>query len=122
MICEAEENAEADKKARELIDARNSADAQLHSFKKDLEEFGSQITEEQKTEIEDAIKAVEEAVSGNDAERITEELNKAYPAMKALLDKRSEAEAAKQQADAQPEAKVDDNVVDATFTETKESK
>jgi molecular chaperone DnaK len=122
MIREAEENAEADKKARELIDARNSADAQLHSFKKDLEEFGDQITEEQKAEIEGAIKSVEEAVSGNDAERITEELNKAYPAMKALLDKRSEAEAAKQQADAQPEAKVDDNVVDATFTETKESK
>ena len=122
MIREAEENAEADKKARELIDARNSADAQLHSFKKDLEEFGDQITEEQKAEIEGAIKSVEEAVSGNDAERITEELNKAYPAMKALLDRRSEAEAAKQQADAQPEAKVDDNVVDATFTETKESK
>jgi molecular chaperone DnaK len=122
MIREAEENAEADKKARELIDARNSAEAQLHSFKKDLEEFGSQITEEQKAEIEGAIKSVEEAVSGNDAEKITEELNKAYPAMKALLDKRSEAEAAKQQADAQPEAKVDDNVVDATFTETKESK
>ena len=122
MIREAEENAEADKKARELIDARNSADAQLHSFKKDLEEFGDQITEEQKAEIEGAIKSVEEAVSGNDAERITEELNKAYPAMKALLDKRSEAEAAKQQPEGQAEAKADDNVVDATFTETKETK
>ena len=122
MIREAEENAEADKKARELIDARNSADAQLHSFKKDLEEFGDQITEEQKAEIEGAIKSVEEAVSGNDAERITEELNKAYPAMKALLDKRSEAEAAKQRPEGQAEAKADDNVVDATFTETKETK
>jgi molecular chaperone DnaK len=122
MIREAEENAEADKKARELIDARNSAEAQLHSFKKDLEEFGSQITEEQKAEIEGAIKSVEEAVAGNDAERITEELNKAYPAMKALLDKRSEAEAAKQQPEGQASASADDNVVDATFTETKEAK
>jgi hypothetical protein len=65
------------------------------------------------------IKAVEEATKGDDAAKITEELNKVYPAMKALLDAKQAAEQANAQAEAQPEAKADDNVVDATFTETK---
>jgi molecular chaperone DnaK len=119
MIQEAEQNAEADKKARTLIEARNSAEAQVHEVRKDLAEHGDKITEEQRKEIEDVIKAVEEATAGDDAEKITEELNKVYPAMKALLD----AKAAQEQAAAQPNnestAGVDD-VVDATFTEKKE--
>jgi molecular chaperone DnaK len=117
MIQEAEINADADKKARTLIDTRNSAEAQLHEVRKDLADHGDKITEEQKTEIETVIKAVEEATKGEDAEKITEELNKVYPAMKALLDAKTAAEQAAQQPAA--EAKADDNVVDATFTENK---
>jgi molecular chaperone DnaK len=116
MIQEAEINADADKKARTLIDARNSAEAQLHEVRKDLADHGDKITEAQKTEIETVIKAVEEATKGEDAEKITEELNKVYPAMKALLDAKTAAEQAAQQP---AEAKADDNVVDATFTENK---
>ena len=119
MIREAEQNAEADKKARTLIEARNSAEAQVHEVRKDLAEHGDKITEEQRKEIEDVIKAVEEATAGDDAEKITEELNKVYPAMKALLD----AKAAQEQAAAQPsnESTAEaDNVVDATFTEKKD--
>jgi molecular chaperone DnaK len=117
MIQEAEINAESDKKARALIDTRNSAEAQLHEVRKDLADHGDKITEEQKTEIETVIKAVEEATKGEDAEKITEELNKVYPAMKALLDAKTAAEQAAQQPAA--EAKAEDNVVDATFTENK---
>ena len=119
MIREAEVNAEADKKARTLIEARNSAEAQVHEVRKDLAEHGDKITEEQRKEIEDVIKAVEEAAAGDDAEKITEELNKVYPAMKALLD----AKAAQEQAAAQPSSESTaeaDNVVDATFTEKKD--
>jgi molecular chaperone DnaK len=115
MIRDAEANAESDAKARKLIDARNSAEAQLHEVRKDLAEHGDKITEEQKAEIETVVKAVEEASKGDDAEKIAEELNKVYPAMKALLDAKQAAE----QAQAQPEAKTEDNVVDATFTENK---
>jgi molecular chaperone DnaK len=115
MIRDAEINAEADKTARTLIETRNSAEAQLHEVRKDLADHGDKITEEQKTEIETVIKAVEEAAKGDDAAKITEELNKVYPAMKALLDAKQAAE----QAQAQPEAKAEDNVVDATFTENK---
>jgi molecular chaperone DnaK len=116
MVQEAEANAESDKKARELIETRNSAEAQMHEVKKDLEEFRSEMTEAEVNELETVISAVDEAVKGNDKEKITEELNKVYPAMKVLLDKKQ----AKEQAQAQPEAAQDDNVVDATFTEKKD--
>ena len=119
MIREAEQNAEADKKARTLIDTRNSAEAQLHEVRKDLSEHGDKITEEQKAEIESVVKAVEEAAKGEDPEKITEELNRVHPAMKALLDAKQAAEQANAQAEAQPDAKQDD-VVDATFTEKKD--
>ena len=117
MIRDAEANAEADKKARTLIETRNQADSQLHEVRKDLEEFRSELTETEITELETAIAAVEEASKGDDAEKITEELAKVYPAMKALLDKKQAKEQAEAQADAQPQPQ--DDVVDATFTEKK---
>jgi molecular chaperone DnaK len=116
MIKEAEANAEADQKARKLIETRNSAEAQVHEVRRDLADYGDKITAEQKTEIETVITAVEEAAKGDDVEKITEELNKVYPAMKALLDAKSAEEQAKAQAEPGP---ADDTVVDATYTETK---
>ena len=117
MVQDAEVNADADKKARTLIETRNSAEAQMHEVRKDLEEFRSELSETEITELETVIKSVEEAAKGTDPEKITEELNKVYPAMKTLLDKKQAKEQAAQAP--QPEAKIDDNVVDATFTETK---
>jgi len=114
MIKDAELNAEADKKARTLIDTRNSAEAQVHEVKKDLEEFRAELTEAEITEIETVIAAVETAAKGDDAEKITEELNKVFPAMKTLLEKKQ----AKEQA-AQPSQPGPDDVVDASFTEKK---
>jgi len=116
MIREAEENAEADKKARALIEARNSAEAQIHQVKKDLADYGDKITAEQRSEIESVINAVEEAAKGDDTDKITEELNKVYPAMKALLDAKTAEEQAKAQAEP---AGPQEDVVDATFTEKK---
>ena len=113
MIDEAEANAEADKKARTLIETRNQAEAAIHEVKKDLEEHGSQLTEEQRTEINTAITNLEEVIKGDDADKITEEINKLYPAMKSLLDIKQ----AKAQAEA---ASPESDVVDAEFTETKE--
>jgi molecular chaperone DnaK len=119
MIKDAELNAEADKKARELIDARNSAEAQVHEVKKDLEEFRAELTEAEITEIETVITAVETATKGDDAEKITEELNKVFPAMKSLLDKKQAKEQAAQAAQEQPTQPGPDDVVDASFTEKK---
>jgi molecular chaperone DnaK len=119
MIKDAELNAEADKKARELIDARNSAEAQVHEVKKDLEEFRAELTETEITEIETVITEVESAMKGDDAEKIKEELNKVFPAMKSLLDKKQAKEQAAQPAQEQPTQPGPDDVVDASFTEKK---
>ena len=119
MIKDAELNAESDKKARELIDARNSAEAQVHEVKKDLEEFRSELTETEISEIETVITAVETAAKGEDAEKIKEELNKVFPAMKTLLEKKQAKEQAAQSAQEQPTQPGPDDVVDASFTEKK---
>jgi len=119
MIRDAEANADADKKQRELIEARNSAEAQVHAVKKDLEEFRSELSEQEITELETVIKSVEEACKGDDKDKITEEINKVYPAMKTLMDKKQ----AKEQAQAQTEATQgtqQEEVVDAEFTEKKD--
>jgi molecular chaperone DnaK len=116
MIKDAELNAEADKKARELIDTRNSAEAQVHEVKKDLEEFRAELTETEVTEIETVITEVESAMTGDDKDKITEALTKVFPAMKTLLDKKQAKEQAAQAQPTQPEA---DDVVDASFTEKK---
>ena len=119
MIDEAEANAESDKKARTLIETRNSAEAQVHEVKKDLEEFRSELTDTEISEIETVIAAVETAAKGDDAEKITEELNKVFPAMKTLLEKKQAKEQANAQANAQPQPAQED-VVDATFEEKKD--
>jgi molecular chaperone DnaK len=119
MIDEAEANAESDKKARTLIETRNSAEAQVHEVKKDLEEFRSELTDAEISEIESVITAVETAAKGDDAEKITEELNKVFPAMKTLLEKKQAKEQAAAQAEAQPQPAQED-VVDATFEEKKD--
>ena len=119
MVKDAEANAEADKKQREMIETRNSAEAQIHEVKKDLEEFRAELTETEISEIETAIKEVEEAVKGDDKEKITEALNKVFPVMKTLLEKRQAKEQAAQQS-AQSQGPAQDDVVDATFTEKKD--
>jgi molecular chaperone DnaK len=116
MIKDAELNAEADKKARELIDTRNSAEAQVHEVKKDLEEFRAELTETEVTEIETVIAEVESVMKGDDKDKINEALTKVFPAMKSLLDKKQAKEQAAQAQPTQPEA---DDVVDASFTEKK---
>ena len=118
MIREAEENAESDKKARTLIETRNSAESQIHAVKKDLEDYGSKITKEEKEQIEKVIADVQEAMKGDDVDLINGELTKVFPSMKSLLDAKQAAEQATAQAE-QPAQSADDNVVDATFTETK---
>ena len=116
MIRDAEANAESDKKVRELIDVKNSAESQLHQVKKDLEEFRSELTETEISDIEKVIEDVESAAKGDSVDAIKSELEKVVPAMSVLLQKRQLKEQG-QTPDAQPTQ--DDNVVDATFTETK---
>ena len=95
MVREAEENAEADKKAKDLIDARNGAEGQLHSFRKDFDAYKDQITEEEKSKIEEAIKGVETASAGDDVETINKSVQTLFESAGPIYTKKQQAESAK---------------------------
>ena len=128
MVQDAEANAEADKKFEELVQTRNQGDTMLHATKKTLEEAGDKATAEEKEKIEAAIKDLEEALKGDDAEEIKAKTNALTEASGELAQKLYAEQAAEaqqgeggQQADAQGSAKADD-VVDAEFEEVKDDK
>jgi len=114
MIRDAEANADADKKQRELIEIRNQADSVIHKVRTDLKEVEGKLSEDQKKQIDDKISELEQAVTGTDKEAITTKLSELFVASNAINE-------AKQQstAEEQPKSKADDNVVDAEFTEKK---
>ena len=119
MVQDAEANAEADKKTVALINARNQADAQLHDVKKTLEEHGSILTDEQRSAIDSAITAVEEAIKGEEVEKITEAITALMEPVAPLFQAKQAAESAEvQPGDAQTTTK-EEGVVDAEFTEVK---
>src|SRR5512143_555147 len=66
MVRDAEAHAEEDKKAHEMVDARNQCDAMVHSVKKALSEHGDKLEGDEKAKIETAIKEAEEAIKGSD--------------------------------------------------------
>ncbi len=70
MVGEAEQHAEDDKKRRDLVEARNHADALVHTTEKNLKEFGDKVSGGEKQAIEDAIKDLREAAEGDDTEAI----------------------------------------------------
>jgi len=114
MVQDAELNADADKTARELVDVKNSAEAQLHDIKKQVEEHGDKITAEQKTAINDAVAVVEQAVKENSKDAITEAVTKLAEPLAPLFEAQQATESATQDSESK-----DDNVVDAEFTEVK---
>jgi molecular chaperone DnaK len=114
MIQEAEANAESDKQARELIETRNSAEAQMHEIKKDLEEFRNELTETEIADVEKVISDIDAVRGGNDAAAIKAELEKSITVMKMLAQKRQ----LKEQSQTSDTAK--DDAVDTTFTEVKD--
>ena len=126
MVKDAEMNAADDKKKLELVQARNQGDALLHSVRKSLSEFGAQLDASEKSSIEDAAKALEEALKGDDKAAIeskTEALAAASQKMGEKIYAQAQAAAAAGAAGAagaQPQqAAADDNVVDAEVKEVK---
>jgi len=118
MIKDAEANAEADKKAIALINARNSAEGQMTMIRKDLAEYKDKLPEEEVTKLETSIADLEAAVKGDDAEEINKKIGDMMQASNELYRIKSEAEKAKAEAEtAKSTDAKDDNVVDAEFTE-----
>jgi len=114
MVREAEENAEADKKAKTLIEARNQAEGAVHSIKKDFEEVKSSLTEEDKTSFETAVTEVETAIAGEDPEAIQKSVQALFEKSQPVMTAKQNAEKAKTESAEQPK---DGQTVDAEFKE-----
>src|SRR3989454_8071730 len=133
MVKDAEAHAEEDRKALELVNARNSAEALVHSVKKSLKEYGDKVEAAEKEKIEAAIKDAEGALKSEDKAEIEAKAQALAQAAQKLGEKVYADQQAKAQAGAQGGAgqeqgqaeagkKDDSNVVDAEFTEVKDKK
>ncbi len=131
MVKDAEINAADDRKRVELANARNQADAMVHSVKKSLDEHGSKLDDTEKASITDAIAGVETALKGEDKDTIESKTQALMAASQKLGEKMyAEAGAAQAQGDgggaqaeradqAKATAGGDDDVVDADFKEVR---
>jgi molecular chaperone DnaK len=126
MVKDAEAHAEEDKKRKAQVEAKNHAEALVHSTEKTLAEHGAKVGEADRRAIETALADLKEALKGSDADAITTKANALAQASMKL------GEAMYKQAEQQPggggseggggaEAKKDD-VVDAEFTEVDDDK
>ncbi|MFZ9374573.1 MAG: Hsp70 family protein, partial [Burkholderiaceae bacterium] len=130
MVKDAELNAAEDKKKLELVQARNQAEATVHSVRKSLTEYGDKLDAGEKDKIEAAAKALEEVLKGEDKDAIEARTNELMTASQKLGEKMyadmqanqaaQAAAAGAGGADAGASAKpADDNVVDAEVKEVK---
>ena len=132
MVKDAELHADEDRKALELVNARNSGEALAHSVAKNLKEHGDKISADEKSAIESALKSLEDILKTGTKEDIDAKVaalsevahklaEKMYGAEQQAAGGAPGAEAAGQQAPGAGRGK-DDNVVDAEFEEVKEAK
>jgi molecular chaperone DnaK len=87
MVRDAEVNAAEDKKKVETVQSKNQGDAMVHSTRKSLTEYGDKLEAGEKDKIEAAIKAVEEAIKGDDKELIEAKTNELMTASQKLGEK-----------------------------------
>lgn len=122
MVQDAEAHADEDRKFHELVSARNTADALIHTTEKSLTDLGDKVDADEKTTIEAAIEALREAVKGEDKDDI-EAKTTALTEASAKISEQAYAENA--EAGAAPEdaqAEAADDVVDAEFEEVDDDK
>ena len=121
MVKDAEANAEADKKRREGVEAKNQAESLIHSSEKSLKEYGDKVTEADRKAIEDAIAALKTSVEASepDADDIKAKTNTLMEVSMKLGQAIYEAQQAEEGASASDEA-AGDNVVDADYEEVKD--
>ena len=129
MVKEAEENAEADKKKREMVDARNQADSLVNETEKNLKEHSDKVPESDKNKIETDIEELKKVKDSDNLEAIkskTEELVQSSLKLGEAIYKQSPQGGAPQPdpsgAEPSSDKKDDDKVVDAEFEEVDENK
>ncbi len=129
MVKDAESHAEEDKKALELVNARNQCDAMIHSVRKSMTEYGDKLEADEKSKIESALKDAEEALKSNDKEVIeakTQALTEASQKLAEKIYSQEQAQSAQPGAESasskKEEKTVEGEVVDAEFEEVKDKK
>ena len=121
MIKEAEANAEADKKVRELVDAKNQAEAIIHSAEKGIADAGDKITNEEKDPVEAAIKDLKEVLENEDLTAIQEKTALLSQAAMKIGEKLYQQEQENSENSSEGDNGADDaDIVDADFEEVKE--
>ena len=127
MVKDAEAHAEEDRQAKELVEARNTAENLVYSTKKSIDELGDKVEEQEKKDIEAAVADVEEALKGNDKEVIDEKSRK-LAEVAGKLAERAYQQAAAEAADGEDKSAGgndgagNENVVDAEFEEVDDNK
>ena len=134
LVRDAEAHAEEDKRRKELIEARNSADSLVYGVEKNVKEFGDKVDAAEKAKIEEAIGLVKKALEGDDIEAIKkaqdELMNISHKLAEAMYAKTASAQGgqggpggpdagAGQGGAGKASGKKDDDVVDADFEEVK---
>ena len=130
LVKDAEMHAEDDKRKKEIVEARNSADALIYSTEKSIKELGDKVDSETKTKVEEASAALKKAMEGEDVEeikRLSEELTQvSHKLAEAMYQQASTADQEAPGADAENAgqqaggAAPEEDVVDADFEEVKE--
>lgn len=124
MIKDAEAHAAEDAKMKELVEARNQADAMVHATRKMVTDAGDSVEAAEKEAVEAAIKDLEEAIKGDDKAAIEEKTQKLMEASQSIAQKaQAQQQAGGAEAEQQGSAKdADDDIVDAEFEEVDDSK
>lgn len=87
MVKDAELNADEDKKKVEMVQARNQAETMINSVKKSVAEHGDKLDEAEKSSIDEAVTALEEALKGDDKDDIEAKTNVLMTASQKLGEK-----------------------------------
>ena len=115
MVKDAEENAEADRKLIDLVEARNSAERQIDFIKKDYDQYRDKLDTEVVEKLDKAMADLEEAKKGDDPEVIRTKITEMMQSSNELYRVKSEAE--KAAAEAEKPAEASEQTVDAEFKE-----
>ncbi len=121
MVKDAEANAEDDKKFEELVKTKNNADMLVHATRKTIEESEDKLEDEEKNQVEEALKGLEEAISSEDIEAIESATKNLNDVLTPLTQKLYKQESAEGQSETDKnEDDSSENTVDAEFEEVKE--
>ena len=119
MVKDAEANAEDDKKFEELVKTKNNADMLVHATRKTIEESGDKLTDDEKSQVEDAVVELEKAITSENIESIEAATKGVNDVLTPLTQKLYTPEEEAQPQD-ESSAENSDNTVDAEFEEVKE--